>query len=554
MKAIACIRLVLLIAVSFLFNFAVMAQSYDWKDESLIPNAGKAQHSEFLKQQYPFPAKPRNQWEVGVSLGNAGIWGDVTSRIPNFGWGVTVRKSLGYVLSMRLAYSGGVTRGLNWQPSFNYGKNAAWSTRYGAPVNFNVGGTITQVMSTNPNIPFTAADNDPVYYNYRTNIHQLAVQGIISLNNIRFHKDKTKFLAYAIGGVGAMIYDTRVNALDANGASYETLFRDVANRYDRTNSNRRNILRDLREGMDDTYETAAQSNTNSGRQLFGQRLLPTIQGGLGIAYKINKNLSVGLESVYTLTKDDLLDGQGWQEAPLGDAVNTRSHDIWHYTSVSVNYNVGKRAVAPLWWLNPLDFIFNEVQSPKHMKMPKTILEDTDNDGVTNQFDLQPNTPAGCPVDARGVSRDTDGDGVPDCKDKELITPTQCQPVNADGVGNCPDPACCKSPGGGAHLLNTCTLTNLPSISFAGQSETLSSDAKVLLGYIVSSLKNNPNCKAIVCGSVSKSKSGQTIGQRRVDAIVKYLIEKGGISSDRVAAQYDCAEGDTSTVEVRAEQK
>ena len=58
--------------------------------------------------------------------------------------------------------------------------------------------------------------------------------------------------------------------------------------------------------------------------------------------------------------------------------------------------------------------------------------------------MEPNTPAGTPVDTHGVSRDTDGDGVPDSKDKELITPTQCQPVDADGVGKCPDPDCCDS--------------------------------------------------------------------------------------------------------------
>jgi hypothetical protein len=41
------------------------------------------------------------------------------------------------------------------------------------------------------------------------------------------------------------------------------------------------------------------------------------------------------------------------------------------------------------------------------------------------------------------SQDTDGDGVPDCRDKELITPTYCQPVDANGVGKCPcpDPSC-----------------------------------------------------------------------------------------------------------------
>ncbi len=56
--------------------------------------------------------------------------------------------------------------------------------------------------------------------------------------------------------------------------------------------------------------------------------------------------------------------------------------------------------------------------------------------------MEPNTPAGVPVDVRGVAKDTDGDGVPDYKDKELLTPQKCFPVDADGVGNCPEPACC----------------------------------------------------------------------------------------------------------------
>ena len=73
-----------------------------------------------------------------------------------------------------------------------------------------------------------------------------------------------------------------------------------------------------------------------------------------------------------------------------------------------------------------------------MILPKPVLPDADGDGVTDQFD-QEQTPQGCPVDTHGVSRDTDGDGVPDCRDKEMVTPTYCQPVDADGVGKCPCP-------------------------------------------------------------------------------------------------------------------
>ena len=129
---------------------------------------------------------------------------------------------------------------------------------------------------------------------------------------------------------------------------------------------------------------------------------------------------------------------------MTDPVQTSDYDTYNYASVGLNFNIGKKSVEPLWWINPLDYAYSEINNPKHMKLPKPVFDDADGDGVIDQFDKEPNTPAGCPVDTHGVSRDTDGDGVPDCKDKQLITPTECQPVDADGVGKCPDPECCKN--------------------------------------------------------------------------------------------------------------
>jgi len=216
-----------------LFSLQLSAQSYDWKDESLIPKNGKAQHGEFLKNQYPFPAKPRNQWEVGVSVGNVAVSGDVANRFPNLGWGVHVRKAFGYIFSARLAYSGGNARGMNWLPSYNFGRNTAWADKYVAPLNRAISndGLIYQVQSTNPDLFFDGRNAGVVFYNYKTNIHQLALQGIITLNNVRFHKAKTGFLLYAIGGVGAMVYETSENALDETGKTYAGLFRQVNESY-----------------------------------------------------------------------------------------------------------------------------------------------------------------------------------------------------------------------------------------------------------------------------------------------------------------------------------
>ncbi len=546
----------LLLGALCLFLSNLSAQSYDWKDSSLIPSSGKAQHNEFLQNQYPFPAKPRNQWEIGLSVGNVAISGDVNAKLPQIGWGAHVRKAFGYIFSARLQYSGGIAKGMNFTPAYNYGKNTAWADKYNAPVNVRSNqfpggsvGTLYQI-SSKTGLPFTDAMQDPVYYNYRTVSHQLSLQGIVTLNNIRFHKSKTNFVIYGIGGVGAMIYKTGVNALDENGNTYANLFRAVQSKYAYEHKNRSSILRDLRAGMDKSYETDAEGQGWRRPKLFDMTLKPTVQAGVGVAFKLNKRLSLGIEEILTWTNDDLLDGQRWQEQAKGDASMTRDFDSWHYTSLSLNYSLGAKSVEPLWWLNPLDYAYNELNAPRHMKMPKPVLDDADGDGVTDQFDNEPNTPAGCPVDSHGVSRDTDGDGVPDCKDKELITPTQCQPVDADGVGKCPDPECCKTP----KIDNSCHLVDLPSINFAGNGTALSTEAKALVGSVASSLRGNPNCKLVVCGSAAKSKSGQALGQKRVDAIVKYLVEVQGISADRVIAQYDCHEGDPSVVELRADQK
>ena len=530
------------------------AQSYDWKDSSLVPKNGKSQHSEFLQNQYPFPAKPRNQWEIGLSVGNVAISGDVGARIPQIGWGAHVRKAFGYIFSARLQYSGGIAKGMNWNPAFNYGKNTALAQKYTAPVlRADLPGSIVRMVnSTNLAVPFNyAGGSDPVYYNYRTVSHQLALQGIITLNNIRFHKAKTGFVIYGLGGIGGLIYESKVDALDPNGTPYTPLFRSVYSKYQVANKNKRDILRDLRAGMDKKYETAAEGQNLRRPKLFGMTFKPAVQIGAGVAFKLSKRLSLGIEEVLTWTNDDLLDGQRWQEASFGDAAMTRDFDAWHYTNVNLNYSLGSKSVEPLWWLNPLDYAYNELNAPRHMKMPKPVLDDADGDGITDQFDNEPNTPAGCPVDSHGVSRDTDGDGVPDCKDKELITPTQCQPVDADGVGKCPDPECCKNI---VAAPPACNLVDLPSINFAGNGTALSAEAKALVGSVASSLRGNPECKLIVCGSAAKSKSGQALGQKRVDAIVKYLVEVQGISADRIVAQYDCHEGDPSVVELRAEKK
>lgn len=208
----------------------------------------------------------------------------------------------------------------------------------------------------------------------------------------------------------------------------------------------------------------------------------------------------------------------------------------------------RKSVEPLYWKNPLSFAYGELNSPSRMKLPAPVLKDTDGDGVIDQFDLEPNTPSGAPVDSRGVSRDTDGDGVPDYKDKQLITPTTCQPVDANGVGKCPDPECCKNIGTAAPL---CNMGTVPSISFAKGSAKLSKQAEGLLAAAADRLKNNPACKLLVTGYAEASKASQQLSWDRVNAIITYLSEKQGISSDRLVNKYGQTDGDANVVDLSA---
>lgn len=206
----------------------------------------------------------------------------------------------------------------------------------------------------------------------------------------------------------------------------------------------------------------------------------------------------------------------------------------------------KKRVAPLWWYNPLSYPYSEISNPSLMKFPKPVLDDSDNDGVADQFDIEPNTPAGCPVDAKGKSRDTDGDGIPDCRDKELITPTSCQPVNADGIGKCPDPECCK-------LIPPppppCNLGSLPSIQFSGNSVTLGNDAKAILDAAAAQIKANPACKICVVGHGGASKREQQLSWDRTNAVINYLFTNQNISRDRFVFKYG-EQGDANTVDLQ----
>lgn len=294
--------------------------SKEWKDSSLIPPSRLAQHNEFLNNQYDFPAKPRSQWELGFKVGSPNIGGDVTTVFPSFGWGLHVRKSFGYLLSLRAEFMSGSTKGLNWQEAFNYMKNPAWAAN-----GYNG-------YQRQGNGQLTPAAPDRVFYNYKTKLSELSGQALFSLTNIRFHKAQNNLNLYVIVGASMTMYDTKVDALNASGQKYN--FNSIPNGTWDTRKDTRSSLKAL---LDGTYETDAQ--TDGKGKSFGRSVAFGPTFGAGAAFKLSKKVNFVIEDRITFAGSDVLDGQKWSFSPLGDPAPTSRNDAFNYLSLGLNINI-----------------------------------------------------------------------------------------------------------------------------------------------------------------------------------------------------------------------
>lgn len=327
---------------------------WDWKDSSKIPAKKMPQHNEFLNNNYPYPAQPRNQWELGFTAGASYIIGDVMPKL-GIGGGISLRKSLNHIFSVRGSYLGSINSG---DPN-SYGLSVGQEK-------------------------------------YKTKTHSANLDLVVSLNTLSNYRGNPKTNVYVFGGYA--LIGSQVTVTHANGV--ENIFYGIGQ------PNSQNGLL-----------TTIFGNTVNGRK--GWAVMQGFTTGGGIAFKLNNKVNLGLEQRLTFISPGYDYSDGVKDG--------NSNDFYSYTGARVNINIGStsKRVQPLYWINPNNFVYNELNKPQHMKMPKVKLDDADADGVTDQFDLEPNTPAGAKVDSRGRAVDTDGDGIPDYKDKEILTSQKC---------------------------------------------------------------------------------------------------------------------------------
>lgn len=520
------ISLFVIFMAFFLSGFAQLGGVHNYSDTSYIAPRNMSQQGDFLKNKGSFPSKPRDQWQAGIFFGYPYIDGDCPTALHGlgkglqsytYGFGVHVRKAMGYVMSVRASFAYYNMLGLDYQPNANINNSPTLLSLYAnAPKGY--------------------------VHNFRSMAFVGSIEALISLNNIMFHTKQQRWNLYGLLGYTALNYRTRLNIKDPTGQRY--LFENISQFY--TQGWTRPQLRDgLRNMADDSYETEADVNDRRPGIIKNYHLRHCFSSGLGLEYRMGKTWSLNFEYKRIQTRDDYVDGWYRQSGDLRYPVFTSEWDNIAFGQLGANFNLGnsKKRTPPLWWLNPLESVYSDLKDTKKILATMYKVKDADKDGVIDELDLEPNTPEGCPVDTHGVTADTDGDGVPDCKDKEKLTLQKCFPVDADGVGNCPEirPACCDSirpPGGDSiEKEKNCKIGDLPGIQFKANNAVLSTDAEAVLAVVADKMKSNPNCNVKVVGYGMPEKRSQQLSWDRVNAIISYLVEKQGISENRFIFEY-----------------
>ncbi len=485
-------------------------------------------------------ATPKHQSEIGIHAGHFMVIGDILPR-PSWGAGIHFRRAFDYAFA--------------WRIDAQYGQALGLEPRNSGGSSTSPAGGANRVLSgaLNNGLDYTST---PWYHNYKTKYMSLSIQGIWSLNSFNFKKQIRKVNWYVYGGVGADRYESFYDAKGSNGEQHD--FSRVADGLSTENSreDRREAADRVKDILDGDYETRAE--TALGRRSEGDddnielQINGHADAGVGVSFKLNDRINLSLDHKATIVfgnEGDLLDG--YRHRSVFDL--TQYRDMINYTSVRLNFNLGKREERsePLWWVSPLGLISEDLAEVK--SRPIFDKTDADKDGVFDIVDDEKDTPEGCPVNTRGVRLDSDMDGVFDCDDKEPYTPpTLVGTIDDQGVGQAPPPPVytkeedvnrivdAKLKGFEATIPDAATDWFLPIINFDLDKYNIRGSEYGKMHQVASVMKRYPALRVLVSGHTDLTAGdcyNQLLSYNRAETAINYLVNKYGISRDRLVLNW-----------------
>ena len=500
-----------LLMMNLFFGSSFFAQNLSMELNDSV-NLKKCQYDrqyDYENMLSSFPPKKKNNWAIGIGLGSPMIMGDVKANLlGSYGADLKVRKAFSHLFSMR------------WQSIF-------------AEIN---------------GIDYDKTYTDPA--NYKTRMTDNTLQAVFTLNNLNFHKKKTKLGVNLFLGGGFTSSFTQYNLLDENGNAYD--YSNLSNI--ETYGDRRFSANEVKGMLDGSYETSAKIKKGE-LSIKDTRILPSMVMGAGLDIYLSKRVDLALESRISRHFSDNLDG-----------LKRGNGDDWFmYSSVGVNFKIGKRE-EPLYWQNPAIGSYERILALEKGADPATSFQDLDMDGVLDIFDQDLNTPYGVEVTTLGVPVDSDRDGVPDYKDKQLASPDGARvdvngiaiDTDKDGVpdvldldnktvANAQVDVHGREIKGGSSTKNNILYmrgVDVWSIFFASDDFTVKPEYHAIILNLASFMIDDPNATLIVTGysdSRSSAEYNLVLSKKRANSVVSYFT-KLGINANRFEIQYKGEEG------------
>jgi outer membrane protein OmpA-like peptidoglycan-associated protein len=264
-----------------------------------------------------------------------------------------------------------------------------------------------------------------------------------------------------------------------------------------------------------------------------------IFGCLGIVYLFQTDYQMTIIFSFLAAFADLLDGFVYR-TPLDQSNN---NDVSHYTNVRLGINLGdfNKKTEPLYWLNPLDGVLNDVADLK--QRPVLDLTDSDGDGVIDMIDQEKNSPTGSIVDTKGVALDSDHDGIPDHLDKEPYSPPGFT-VDGGGVAKVEKEKALTEDDVvnliNSRIGNIKTDWFLPMVHFDLDKYYIKPEFYGQLHHVATVMKSHPELKIVAVGHTDvrqASDYNKVLAYKRADAAINYLVSKYGLPKDRFILQF-----------------
>ena len=472
------------------------------KDSLYLKKKDYQRQLDFENFRYAFPAKKKNMWAIGINGGYACVLGDVATK---FGWGagLTLQKSLGHVFALRLQ------------------------------------GIYSQV--TGQDVKSSGLSNQ--FRNFKLNLTSLEVQGVAYLNNMSFYKRSPKVLVYALGGIGLSTRNTKMNMTDDNNAGSLYDYSGVVS--DPKFFSRGATYKAIKSINDNTNETIATIE-NTTFSVKNTQINPSISLGAGLLFKLSKRIDLNVEQKFSWNNDNLLDGTKF----TSDFVATTKSDFYSYTSLGVNFKLGKRQ-EPLYWVNPLVMPYEDIMELKSNLYSGDFMKDDDEDGVVDLFDKEMNTPIAAMVNTHGVSLDIDGDGITDKFDDEPFSPKRARvdkngralDGDDDGVADIFDKQSNTKTNAQADAKGLEIVSGVfgvdpkifDPIFFDLNKSTIKQEFYPSIYKVAMYMQNNPTAVVRVLGYTdnrAKDDYNIKLAQRRAEAAVNIFVSAFGLSKDR----------------------